>query len=346
MTEHVVTEKDLHSFCADCLGKVQVSRRDSKLIADHLVSANLRGVDSHGVIRIPFYVEGIRKGSVKPRADIRIVKETPISVLLDGGQQSGIVVANHATRLAVKKAAQTGIGVVGIISISHVGMLAYYTERIARRKLIGFVCVNASAHVAPWGGADKVLGTNPMSYAFPTRHTPIIFDGATSAAASFKIRIMELRKQEIPSDWALDRDGNPTRNAAEALAGALLPFGQHKGYAFSLLVELLTSPLLGGLPSKDVQAHPSTQGSMFMMAINPTLFRKFTEYCDSVQEVVRIIKSARPAKGFTEILLPGDVENRTMEERLRAGIPIDEETWRELERVANDLGIKLPPCKP
>lgn len=347
VSEHIIIEEsELRRFCVDALTEAQLTEGDARLVSDHLISANLRGVDSHGVIRIPYYLEGIRKGLVKARAETRLVRETPVSALLDGGHQLGIVVANQATQIAVGKATQSGVGVVGAVELVHVGMLAYYTERIAREKLIGIACVNGPAYVAPWGGAERVLGTNPISYAFTTNNsTPIVFDAAMSAAAAFKIKLMGLKKQEIPGDWALDKDGNPTRNAAEALDGLLLPFGQYKGYAFSLLVELLTVPLLGGLPSREVVSHASTQGAMFIMAVNPVLFRDYIDYCKDIQEITRMIKSARRAKGFSDVLLPGEIENRIMRERLTAGIPIDGETWKELERVAKELRVRPPAHK-
>lgn len=347
MNESIIVDgAELRRFCMDALTKAEVTEADAQLIADHLVSANLRGVDSHGVIRIPYYVEGLRRGLVNARGQIRIVKETSVSALLDGGNQLGIVAANRATHIAIAKATQAGVGIIGIVELGHVGMLAYYTEIIAREKLIGLACVNGPAYVAPWGGVERTFGANPISYAFPTNDsTPILFDASTSAAAVFKIRVMGRKGQEIPGDWALDKDGNPTTKPAEALDGILLPFGQHKGYAFSLLVELLTYPLLGGLPSRGVVSHPSTQGAMFIMAVNPALFRDYTNYCNDVEEIVKTIKSVKPAKGFSDIVLPGEIENRIMRERLEAGIPIDENTWRELGRIAKELDIKSPQHK-
>jgi LDH2 family malate/lactate/ureidoglycolate dehydrogenase len=342
----IVGETELRRFCVDALTRAQVTEENAQSVADHLISANLRGVDSHGVIRIPHYIEGIRRGLVKVRSEIRIVRETPISALLEGGYQLGIVVANRATQMAIEKATQSGISVIGIIELGHVGMLAYYTEKIAREKLIGLACVDAPAHVAPWGGAERVFGTNPISYAFPTNtSTPLIFDAATSVAATFKLRIMGLKKQEIPDDWALDKNGNPTRNPTEALEGIIWPFGQHKGYAFSLLVELLTYPLLGGLPSREVVSHPSTQGAMFIMALNPTLFRDYADYCNDIEKLVRTVKSTKPAKGFSQVVLPGEIENRIMRDRMKSGIPIEDGTWRELERIAKELKVKSPEHK-
>jgi LDH2 family malate/lactate/ureidoglycolate dehydrogenase len=342
----MVGETELRRFCVDALTRVQVTKEDAQAVADHLISANLRGVDSHGVIRIPYYVEGITRGFVNVRGQIRVVKETSVSALLNGGNQLGIVVANRATQIAIEKATQSGIAIVGILELGHVGMMAYYTEKIAREKLIGLACVDGVAYVAPWGGAERVFGANPISYAFPTNDsTPIVFDASTSAAAVFKIRVMGRKGQEIPGDWALDKDGNPTTKPAEALDGILLPFGQHKGYAFSLLVELLTYPLLGGLPSRGVVSHPSTQGAMFIMALNPTLFRDYADYCNDIEKIVRTVKSTKPAKGFSQVVLPGEIENRTIRERLQAGIPIDENTWRELERIAKELKVKSPELK-
>ena len=345
MVEYLRFSKDdLYQFCIEAFTKAGVPKSDAELLADHLVTASLRGVDSHGVIRVPYYVDGIKKGLVSPVTKITIIKETPISALIDGGKGLGIVVANEAMKMAIKKAKNSGVGLIGAKNLGHVGMLAYYTKKIAKEKLIGFAFANGPALVAPWGGAEKVFGTNPLSYAFPVDDKePIVLDIATSAMASFKIKVAALRGEKIPEGVGLDPDGNPTTDPTKVFrVGTILPFGKHKGYGLSLLVELMSYVLTGALPSTKVPIHASVQGGFFIMAVDPTLFRSYEEYSKDVKELMEKIKSCKPAKGFDEVFLPGEIEDRTTKERLEKGIPIDKGTLKELEQVAKELNIRLP----
>ena len=329
MARLIFSREELSRFCVDVFVKVGVPRGDAEVVADHLVTASLRGVDSHGVVRIPFYVEGIKKSLVVARPSIRVLRESPVSALVDGGGGLGVVVAARATSMALEKARRSGVGFVAVRNLGHVGMLAYYTMRIAREGMVGFAVANGPALVAPWGGAERVFGTNPLSYAFPRRSGgAIVLDIATSAMASFRIRLAAMRGERIPEGVALDKEGNPTTDPGEALEGVLLPFGAHKGYGFSLLAELVAVAIAGGLTSKEVVLHPSTQGGFFVAALNPTIFRDPEEFLEDVEKVVKIVKSTRPAKGFREVLLPGEKEEKVYQERLRSGIPVDEEVWR------------------
>uniref|UniRef100_A0A7C5XJ56 Ldh family oxidoreductase n=1 Tax=Ignisphaera aggregans TaxID=334771 RepID=A0A7C5XJ56_9CREN len=331
---------ELHRFTSECFVRYSVPKEDADIIADHLVLANLRGVDSHGIIRIPVYIEGIKKGYVKPFSKPQIIKETAVSVLIDGGGGLGIPIATKAIDIAIEKCRSVGLAVVGVRNLGHVGMLAYYTLKIARNNLIGLAAANGPALVAPWGGAEPVFGTNPISIAFPTSSKPIVIDMATSAIASFKIRLAALKGEKIPEGVALTKDGKPTTDPKEA--HLLLPFGGYKGYAIALTIEILSGILVGGLLSKNVINHGSTQGGFFVLAIDPTMFREYNEYLKDIDTLTKMIKSCKPAQGFNEILLPGEPEDRIYEERLRSGIPIDINTWKMLTEVAKELNIELP----
>ncbi|MEM2575671.1 MAG: Ldh family oxidoreductase [Sulfolobales archaeon] len=343
MAEYVkVLPDDLRKFTALCFMRYGVSPDDAELIADHLVLANLRGVDSHGVIRIPYYTEGIKKGLVKEKAEIKIVNESETTAVIDGGNYLGIPVATRATEIAIKKAKSSGLAAVGARNLGHVGMLAYYTLKIAKNALIGLVTVNAPARVAPWGGAQALFGTNPISFSFPTSGKPIVVDMATSAIAAFKIRLAALKGEKIPEGIALTRDGRPTTDPKEAYEGILLPFGTYKGYAVSLVVEVLSAVLSGGILSKYVFNHPSTQGGFFVLAIDPARFRGFDEYLRDIDSLVKLIKACPPTQGFDEVLVPGEPEDRKYEDRIKNGIPIDMSTWKLLVDVAKELNVELP----
>ena len=338
-----VSAKQAQDFCVECFEKYGVPRKDAENIADNLVLANLRGVDSHGIIRIPYYVEGIRKGFVQRSSEIQVAEESSSITLLDGGNGLGIPVATKATGMAIDKAKSTGVGVVGARNLGHVGMLAYYMKKVVGQGFIGFACVNAPAVMIPWGGKENTFGTNPLSVGFPVDGgNSIILDMATSGIARFKITVAARRGKEIPEGVALDKDGKPTTDAQEALDGFLLPFGGYKGYGLVMAVEVLSSALLGALQSKYIEKHASTQGGFFLTVIDISRFRDYEEYKKDIQHLIGNVKACPPMDGFTEVLLAGEVEDREAEKRMRDGIPVEDATWQELIKLAEELGIKPP----
>lgn len=341
MEDVKVSAQQARDFCAECFEKLDVSREDAENIADNLVMANLRGVDSHGIIRIPYYADGLRKDFVRAGSDIQVVEESPSITMLDGGKGLGIPVATKATDLAIEKARATGVGVVGVRNLGHVGMLAYYMKKTIRHGFIGFACVNAPAVMIPWGGVENMFGTNPLCVGFPMDEgNSIILDMATSGMARFKIMVAALRDKAIPEGVALDKQGQPTTSPQEALEGFLLPFGGYKGYGLVLAIEVLTSALLGALQSKDIELHASTQGGFFISVIDISRFRDYAEYQKDVLHLVGNVKSSPLADGFTEIFVPGEIEEREAERRTRDGIPVEDTTWQELIKLAKELNIK------
>ena len=344
MTENFrVSADQAQDFCVACFEKYGVPKEDAENIADNLVLANLRGVDSHGIIRIPYYIEGIRRGFVKRSSDIQAVEESSSMTLLDGGNGLGIPVATKATERAIEKAKSTGVGVVGVRNLGHVGMLAYYLKKAVASGFIGFACVNAPAVVIPWGGRENMFGTNPLGIGFPMDEgKAIILDMATSGIARFKITVAARRGKEIPAGVALDKEGKPTTDAGEALDGFLLPFGGYKGYGLVMAVEVLSSVLLGALQSKYIERHPSTQGGFFITVIDIRRFRDYEEYREDILRLIDNVKSCPLAEGFTEVLIPGELEDREAAKRKRDGIPIEDTTWKELIKLAEELDIKPP----
>ncbi|KPK22992.1 MAG: hypothetical protein AMJ70_04550 [Dehalococcoidia bacterium SG8_51_3] len=343
MENFKVSAKQAQIFCVECFEKYGVPRGDAENIADNLVLANLRGVDSHGIIRIPYYIEGISKGFVQRSSDIQVVEESSSITLLDGGNGLGIPVATKATDLAIDKAKSTGVGVVGARNLGHVGMLAYYLKKAVGNGFIGFACVNAPAVMIPWGGRENMFGTNPMGIGFPMDGgNSIILDMATSGIARFKITVAARRGKEIPTGVALDKEGKPTTDAKEALDGFLLPFGGYKGYGLVMAVEVLSSVLLGALQSKYIEKHASTQGGFFITVIDIRRFRDYEEYKKDILHLIGNVKSCPLAEGFAEVLIPGEIEDREAEKRLRDGIPIEDATWQDLIKLAKELDIKPP----
>ncbi len=315
-----------------------VSERDAGIVTDVLVEANLRGHDSHGVVRIPGWVEGLEAGAINAGCAPRIVRETAGSALMDGDRGLGPVVATAACACAAGKAKQAGIGMASVRGASHIGMLQYYTLDLAAGGLIGVAMTNTEPGMAPHGGIDRVIGTNPLSVAIPGREAPVVLDMSTSVAARGRIVLARDRGEEIPAGWAVDSEGNPTTDPAAALEGALLPAGGAKGSGLAIIVDLLTGALAGaavttGVKGTFVMDRESTKGDLFL-AIDPEAVGEREAFLDRVEELKRDVRACRPAPGTKQVYLPGEPETECRERRLKDGIPIEEELADELERLA------------
>ena len=338
----LASAQDLQEFARSAFTKVGVNEAHAEIVAHHLVQANLRGVDSHGVARIPYYIKGIKSGEVNTNPKIRTVVDKKATALVDGDFALGQVVGKYATELAIKKAAEFGIGVVGVRRTSHVGMLAYYGMMIAERRMIGQVFTNSPPFMAAWGGKKPIFGTNPICITFPRNgRGPIVLDMATSESAAFKIMSAASRGESIPEGWAVDKHGNPTRNPSEALEGALLPFGGYKGYGLAVAVELLSSVLMGAEWSSKVKVAYYTEGGQYVQALDVSHFRPFEEYLRDLEEVVKNIKTSGREETKDEIYLPGEKEAIISVERSIHGIPIDDNLKKELTKVSEELNIPL-----
>jgi hydroxycarboxylate dehydrogenase B len=316
---------------------------DATLIATLLVRANLRGHDSHGVIRIPQYAASVRKGEVDPKAPIEVTRETPVTAMVDGRRGFGQVVARRGTELAIAKARASGLAAVTLVHASHVGRLADYAEMAARAGLVGLLWVNAvhGLNVAPWGGAARRLGTNPHAVGIPGPDGPaMLLDFATSVVAEGKLRVKRNRKQPAPPGWFLDASGLPATDPERFYGdppGAILPAGDHKGYGLSLAVEIL-----GGILSGSGAAGPGTglfQNGTLMICLDVEKFLPRAEFERQVAALFQWVKSAPLVPGVAEILVPGEPEARLEAELTRTGIGLDDETWRQIETVAAELGV-------
>lgn len=340
-----VFSNELFEFCKTVFEKAGVPREDAEIVSEHLVKANLRGVDSHGVfVRIPHYISAIKQGIINPRPNINFVKDTLGTCLIDGDNGFGPIIAMKATEVAIKKAKSNGIGVVGVKNTSHVGMLARYTLKAVEEKTIGFAATSSPPIVVPWGGAKPVFGTNPFSIGFPVdENFSIIVDMATSTVAAGKIAVYASKGESIPSDWALDKNGKPTTDPKAFLeGGVLLPFGGYKGYSLCLSVEVLAGILIGAPFSHHIPKGWATQGGFLVEVVDIEHFRPYEDYKRDMLQLIEIIKSAQLAEGFREILLPGEPEHREYLKRQREGIPVYEDVWDNVKKVAEEYNIPLP----
>ncbi|HEY83242.1 MAG TPA: Ldh family oxidoreductase [Dehalococcoidia bacterium] len=336
---------ELKRFCRALLEKVNIPPKDAELIAESLVRANLRGVDSHGVSRMAIYIERLKKGLVNPRPEIAILQQTPAMALVDGDNGCGQVVAKMAMELAMTKARETGVSLVGIRNSTHFGAAAFFSTMALERDMIGIALANSYATVAPWGSRVAYFGTNPLSVAVPTgRELPVVLDMATSVAAWGKIILAAQKGEAIPAGWAIDSDGEITTDAARALQGALMPFGGPKGSGISLIIDVLAGILTGagygpyvGDLYKSLD-RPQNVGQM-VGVIDISRFSDVNEFKNRMDKVIREIKSLPRAKGVSEILLPGEIEIRNQERREREGIPLPPTTVEELRKLSAEYGV-------
>ncbi|GEA17447.1 MAG: hypothetical protein PWR22_330 [Moorella sp. (in: firmicutes)] len=341
-----VDAEQLRLFAEEVMMAAGCGEYDAKVVSDLMLDASLRGVDSHGISRLGIYSERIAKGLVDGVTKIRIERETSISALVDGGNGSGGVIALKAMELAMHKAKENGIGVVGVKNSNHCGTLAYYTAKAADEGLIGFAMTNAPTTMVPWGARKPWFGTNPFSYAFPVAgDDPIVFDMATSIVARGKIILAHKNKKPIPEGWALDPDGQPTTDPAAALAGMVLPMSGPKGSGLALMVEFLSGIITGASFGPHVgplydNPHGKQDVGHFFLAMRPSLFIDLELYNARIKQAIAEIKALPPASGFDEVMLPGEPERRKKAERLANGIPLSLEVFEELKRIGAHYGVK------
>jgi Malate/L-lactate dehydrogenases len=316
---------------------------DARLVAALLVRANLRGHDSHGAIRIPQYAGSIKTGHVNPKSPITVLADTPVIARLDGGRGFGQVVAKRGIEMGIAKAKAAGLSAVTLANTTHVGRLADYAEMAAAEGLVGMLWVNAvfGLNVAPWGGAARRLGTNPHAVAVPGDGGPaMVLDFATSVVAEGKMRVKKNRKQQAPPGWFIDAEGKPGTDPELFYGtppGSLLTAGEHKGYGLSLAVEIL-----GGILSGTGAASPGPgvfANGTLMICLDVERFMPLAEFRKQVATFLAWVKTAPKVPGVTEILIPGEPEARLETERRRDGIPIEDETWRQIETLAAELGV-------
>jgi hydroxycarboxylate dehydrogenase B len=333
----------LTSLAARIFTAIGVPASDADWVATLLVRANLRGHDSHGVLRIPQYVQWVQEGTVNPESPVTVTAETAVTASLDGGRGFGQVVARRGMEVAIAKARAAGLSAVGLSRTSHVGRLADYAELAAVEGLLAMLWVNAvfGLNVTPWGGAARRLGTNPHAIAVPGPGGPaIMLDFATSVVAEGKLRVKRNRREPVPSGWFIDADGRPGTDPEAFYGsppGSLLPAAEHKGYGLALAVEII-----GGILSRTGAAGPGSgifANGTFIVCLDVERFLPAAEFHRQVAALVDWVKSAPLAPGAREILVPGEPEARLEAERRRAGIPVDDGTWAQLEAVARALGV-------
>jgi LDH2 family malate/lactate/ureidoglycolate dehydrogenase len=342
----MVRPEQLRPLVASLFQVAGVPEADAGTVAEVLVEADLRGVESHGTTRIAGYLSMIKLGLLNPKPSIQLLRDTPSTAMLEGDRAFGIVVAKQAMQMAMDKAERAGIAAVTARNITHTGLVGFYPMMAARRGMIGLAMNNGPKILPPFGGKTPTLATNPFSAAFPAaKEEPIVLDMATSIVAGGKLRLAAKKGLPIPEQWALDRHGAPTTDPNEAIFHGFLQWaGGYKGFGMATVVEVLAGVLSGGLFGQDVPTmktfgkEPITT-SAFYLAINVEHFMPVAEFTQRVDRLIRHIKSSEPARGVEEVFVAGEIEYRKKAQRLREGIPLSDVVYRELAGLAGEYGV-------
>lgn len=308
-----------------------------------LVESNLMGHDSHGVIRVPFYISQIQSGVLVPGARPEVVNETATTAVVSGKWAFGQVAARYAAEVAIGKTKESNVAAVGLVQMNHIGRLGEFSAMMAQAGMFGIVIAGGwrppIGGVTPFGGAGRALGTNPYSFAVPTgTHNIVLVDFATTVMAEGKLQVARAKKAPVPLGVVLDKDGNPSTDAEAFYSGGMmLPFAGHKGYALSLVADLVGALLPGG----DTHQAFGNQTGATMICLNIEAFRSLADFGEVVDRRLDEIKAVPPAPGFKEVLIPGEPELRTKAQREAEGIELPDATWNAIVETADRLGLNL-----
>jgi LDH2 family malate/lactate/ureidoglycolate dehydrogenase len=357
MTYNTFTESNLREFTKSVFEKMGCSEEHATLATDVLIKSDLRGIDSHGVARLTGYVRLWEKGRINAKPDIKIVHETPSTATVDGDSGLGLVIAPFAMKVAIEKAEKCGSGWVSVRNSNHFGIAGYHTMMAVEKDMIGFAMTNASPLVAPTFANERLLGTNPMCYAFPAgKYPPVIVDMATSAAANGKLEIAQRMNKAVPDGWIQDANGNPSTDPHELKkGGALLPLGSdkdhgsHKGFGLSATVDILSAVLSGAnygpwvppfVAFMEPSSDPVGKGiGHFLGAMRVDGFRPVDEFKAHLDNWIERFSSAKTIHADQKVIIPGQPEIEAEKERKLNGIPLIDDVCKDLNEVAEKLGV-------
>jgi LDH2 family malate/lactate/ureidoglycolate dehydrogenase/quinol monooxygenase YgiN len=344
--ERSVAADDLLALAVDIFVRAGVPADEARIVANALVEADLRGMQSHGVLRIPIYVEKIRAGAFRAGCKGKVLCETAATALLDGENGLGQVISLRAMGLAIQKARATGVGAVGVRNSNHFGEAAHYVIYAAERDMIGFVATNGSPNMPALGGTTKMTGPLPFTAAVPTGSgPPFVIDAALGVTNRGKLIYLAERGERIPLGWGVDRDARPTDDPARVLDGGwILPIGGHKGFGITMFLEILSGVLTGariGSEIRDLYNAPRSEPQglgHFLIAIDPAAFMPLEEFKSRMDGMIRMVKSSKLAPGVTRMIIPGEPEIEAKRRRSVEGIPLATTVLDQLNALAQKLG--------
>ncbi|HET7271769.1 MAG TPA: Ldh family oxidoreductase [Rubrobacter sp.] len=345
---HLVRIQDLRHCLISAFERLELPREDAEQVAEVLLDSELRGYESHGVHLLVFLADAYRSG-MNPRPDIRVLRETEETLLLDG-DRSHVVGAVRAMRWCIERARERkGIAVAGVRDSQPIA-LGFYARMAAEAGLIGFACANAIPMVAPPGGRTPTFGTNPFAYAIPAgRHPPVILDVATSTGAAFKVRLAAQHGRQVPEGMILDIEGHPTTDPNEFARGGLMaplgsPTAPHKGFGLALVIDALAGVLTGAAFARDMGSEPATAGNTFLWALDVEAFLPREEFLSRMEVQIDQIKAGERQAGVDELLVPGERGHRRYRVLITRGtVPLSEASRDALARACDSLSIAPPP---
>ena len=341
-----ISVADAEGFIARALEAEKVPTADAQIIANLMIQSDLVGADGHGIFRLPAYLKRIRAGGVNLQPNIHIEREQGATALINGDNALGHLVMNRAVELALEKVKQHSVCWIGSHFGNHSGAASVYVRKLAEQGYIGiYMAVGNANHMAPWGGIDLLLSTNPIAISVPAGNEPIVLlDIATTVAAYGKVKVAAQKGESIPNDWMIDKQGKPITDPKRSAEGSLLPIGGYKGYGLAVMIGLLAGALNNAAVGKgtiDFNAHHDlvTNTGQTIIAVDPSAFGDKDAFIARVIELVNDLKSSSTLPGVKEIRVPGEGAAKKMAERRKLGIPVSPELLDALDICAKECGI-------
>jgi L-2-hydroxycarboxylate dehydrogenase (NAD+) len=342
----VFPAKRLEAFGAAALVALGLPEADAALCAARMIDADLRGVDTHGIFRLNHYSQRIRANGINLHPEVHTVRENAVTALVDGDNGMGHVVMNFATELAIRKAAESGLAWVGTFNGNHAGAGAVYSSMPLAHDMVGMYMTVANAnHMAPWGGIELILGTNPISIAIPAgEEPPVVLDIATTMTSYGKVKLAAQKGESIPIGWMVDRRGQPLTDPKRSSEGFLLPIGGYKGYGLNVVIGMLAGVLNGAAFGRNVVdfnkdvASRNNSGHM-IMAMRVDNFQSVESFKREMDRVIREIRESKRMEGIERIWLPGEMEHERIRERREHGIPLAPIVVTNLRQLAAELRL-------
>ncbi|MBU5305829.1 Ldh family oxidoreductase [Eubacterium callanderi] len=343
-----ISAETLETFITELFEKANMSKKDAVFHAKALVKSNLWGVDSHGVIRVPAYFNRMLNGGINTKPDIKVVRGEGNMEVIDGDGAAGFIVAREAMKRAIEKARVGGIAAVGAVNSNHFGAGGLYARMAVEEGMVGIAMTNVKPLIVGPGAKKPVVGNNPIAFGIPTYGDfPFILDMSLSKVAGGKLTLAIKKKEKIPMDWATDKEGKPTDDPQKAFDGYLMPMGDYKGLGLAYVVDILSGVISGGVFSHQMKSmyanpeEPSLTGH-FMIVLDISKIIPKEEMKKRMKEYYDTLKATPMLEEGTEMFLPGEIEYRKEQERLRDGVPVPETTIEELKELAEKYNVNKP----
>jgi LDH2 family malate/lactate/ureidoglycolate dehydrogenase len=329
----------LNEIAVQILMGLHAAEEEAAVVAEALITAELRGIDTHGVHLLTLLPERVDAGMLEIPTKLTVLQDSGATALINGGNGLGQAAVHRAMGMSVRKAREFGIGCCLVRNTNNIGILSFYTLLAAKEKMVGIVMANAAAAMSPWGGTEPFFGTNPLSISVPGEAgaPPVVLDMSSTVVARGKIRRADRLKESIPLGWAFDETGTPTTNPAEALKGTLMPIGGPKGYGLALMIDVLAGMLSGSQYGPEIRTFHQLEGptgvGVFTLAVEIERFMPLGQFTALFRTYLMSIKASRKAKGVTRIYLPGEIEYEKEQQSLNEGIEISPATAGKLNAL-------------